>query len=69
MRLTIFFGFSAADICQFVAFKDFEQAPPERLGAAVLAELPENIVEYFVGIKEPPITPGQRPGIPPVSGY
>lgn len=49
------------DICQFVDFSEYERSPPERLGAAVLAELPGNIVEYFVGICNPPIHPGQRP--------
>lgn len=49
------------DICQFVDFAEYERSPPERLGAAVLAEMPGNIVEYFVGICNPPIHPGQRP--------
>lgn len=49
------------DICQFVDFAEYERSPPERLGAAVLAEMPGNIVEYFVGICSPPIHPGQRP--------
>lgn len=48
------------DICQFVDFAEYERSPPERLGAAVLAEMPGNIVEYFVGICQPPIHPGQR---------
>lgn len=48
------------DICQFVDFSEYESSPPERLGAAVLAELPGNIVEYFVGICDPPIQPGHR---------
>lgn len=51
------------DIVQFVAFKEFEHAPPERLGAAVLQELPGNIVEYFIGICDPPIMPGQKPAM------
>lgn len=55
---------AARDICQFVAFREYERAPPERLGAAVLQELPGNIVEYFVGACEPPIMPGQRPLLP-----
>lgn len=49
------------DICQFVDFAEYERSPPERLGAAVLAEMPGNIVEYFVGNCDPPIHPGQRP--------
>lgn len=55
---------AARDICQFVAFDEYKHAPPERLGAAVLQELPGNIVEYFIGICDPPIMPGQRPSLP-----
>lgn len=55
------------DICQFVDFSEYERSPPERLGAAVLAELPGNIVEYFVGNCNPPILPGQRPERPSVA--
>lgn len=61
---------AARDICQFVAFREYEHGPPERLGAAVLAELPQNIVEYFVASCEPPIMPGHghapmMPGVYP----
>lgn len=51
---------AARDICQFVDFGDYEHSPPEHLGAAVLAELPGNIVEFFVGVCDPPISPGNR---------
>lgn len=57
---------AARDICQFVDFNEYERSPPESLGAAVLAELPDNIVEYFVGVCDPPITPGgARQPLPP----
>lgn len=58
--------FSYVDICQFVPFRDYENAPPERFGAAVLAEVPGNIVEYFIS-REPSIQPGQKPGLSAVS--
>jgi len=56
--------FCSLDICQFVAFREYEGAPPERLGAGVLAELPGNIVDFFVGSCDPPIMPGQGPMLP-----
>lgn len=55
------------DICQFVPFKEYLNAPPERLGAKVLQELPGNIVEFFVGSCDPPIMPGQRPLTPGIN--
>lgn len=58
---------AARDICQFVDFGEYEHAPPEQLGAAVLAELPGNIVEYFVGVCDPPIDPGRRQAMLPFS--
>lgn len=52
---------AARDICQFVQFERFMTAP-EKLGSAVLAELPMSIVEYYVGVCEPAIMPTRRQG-------
>jgi hypothetical protein len=35
------------DIVQFVAFRDFPPSDPGALAAAVLAELPAQVVQYF----------------------
>ena len=35
------------DVVQFVAFRDFPPSDPGALAAAVLAELPGQVVEFF----------------------
>uniref|UniRef100_A0A6B2L0E4 C2 domain-containing protein n=1 Tax=Arcella intermedia TaxID=1963864 RepID=A0A6B2L0E4_9EUKA len=35
------------DIVQFVPFRDYKKAPPEALAAAVLAEIPEQFLQYM----------------------
>ncbi|XP_071613377.1 copine-2 isoform X3 [Heliangelus exortis] len=44
------------DIVQFVPFRDFRNAPKETLAKAVLAELPQQVVQYFKHQNLPPIT-------------
>lgn len=44
------------DIVQFVPFRDFENGPPDRLAAHVLAELPGNVIEYYTTLN-PPVMP------------
>lgn len=44
------------DIVQFVPFRDYENGPPQRLAAHVLAELPGNLIEYYT-LLEPPVMP------------
>uniref|UniRef100_A0A8C0IAY9 Copine-3 n=1 Tax=Bubo bubo TaxID=30461 RepID=A0A8C0IAY9_BUBBB len=43
------------DIVQFVPFRDFRNAPKETLAKAVLAELPQQVVQYFKHQNLPPI--------------
>ncbi|NXF36036.1 CPNE2 protein, partial [Nyctibius bracteatus] len=43
------------DIVQFVPFRDFRNAPKETLAKAVLAELPQQVVQYFKHRNLPPI--------------
>ncbi|XP_025068479.1 copine-2 isoform X1 [Alligator sinensis] len=38
---------AARDIVQFVPFREFRNAPKETLAKAVLAELPQQVVQYF----------------------
>ncbi|NXU81592.1 CPNE2 protein, partial [Oreotrochilus melanogaster] len=42
------------DIVQFVPFRDFRNAPKETLAKAVLAELPQQVVQYFKHQNLPP---------------
>ena len=51
-------GTAARDIVQFVPFRDFANQHPWALAQAVLAEVPNQVSEYF-HIKK--ITPGARP--------
>ncbi|XP_068811466.1 copine-2 isoform X2 [Struthio camelus] len=46
---------AARDIVQFVPFRDFRNAPKETLAKAVLAELPQQVVQYFKRQNLPPI--------------
>ena len=50
---------AARDIVQFVPFRDFVHQPPDRLAATVLAEMPDNIVDYFISSRNPAIMPKQ----------
>uniref|UniRef100_A0A8D0BB15 Copine-2 n=1 Tax=Salvator merianae TaxID=96440 RepID=A0A8D0BB15_SALMN len=43
------------DIVQFVPFREFRSAPKETLAKAVLAELPQQVVQYFKRQNLPPI--------------
>ncbi|KAH0619474.1 hypothetical protein JD844_000129 [Phrynosoma platyrhinos] len=43
------------DIVQFVPFREFRSAPKETLAKAVLAELPQQVVQYFKQQNLPPI--------------
>ena len=52
---------AARDIVQFVPLRDFHNQPPDRLASTVLAEMPENIVDYFISSRTPAIMPGQLP--------
>ncbi|NXD72272.1 CPNE2 protein, partial [Eolophus roseicapillus] len=47
------------DIVQFVPFRDFRNAPKETLAKAVLAELPQQVVQYFKHQNLPPINSEQ----------
>eukprot|EP00048_Salpingoeca_helianthica_P008067 m.118150 g.118150 ORF g.118150 m.118150 type:complete len:559 (-) comp14504_c2_seq4:66-1742(-) len=55
------------DIVQFVAFRDFNPADPAALAAAVLAEIPDQVVNYFISRKifPPPMPPAQLPVLAP----
>ncbi|KAJ7312140.1 hypothetical protein JRQ81_006484 [Phrynocephalus forsythii] len=44
------------DIVQFVPFREFRSAPKDTLAKAVLAELPQQVVQYFKHQNLPPIT-------------
>lgn len=55
---------AARDIVQFVPFRDYAHVPPDRLASAVLAEMPQNIVDYFISSRSPPIMPGRAPMLP-----
>ncbi|XP_069509563.1 copine-2 isoform X2 [Ambystoma mexicanum] len=46
---------AARDIVQFVPFREFRNAPKETLSKAVLAELPQQVVQYFKHQNLPPI--------------
>uniref|UniRef100_A0A8D0GI69 Copine-2 n=1 Tax=Sphenodon punctatus TaxID=8508 RepID=A0A8D0GI69_SPHPU len=46
---------AARDIVQFVPFREFRSAPKETLAKAVLAELPQQVVQYFKHQNLPPI--------------
>ncbi|MEE6499757.1 hypothetical protein FKM82_003576 [Ascaphus truei] len=46
---------ASRDIVQFVPFRDFRNAPKETLAKAVLAELPQQVVDYFKNQNLPPI--------------
>lgn len=52
------------DIVQFVPFREHATQPPDRLAATVLSEMPQNIVDYFISSRDPPIMPGQAPMVP-----
>ncbi|XP_074865220.1 copine-2 isoform X2 [Carettochelys insculpta] len=43
------------DIVQFVPFREFRSAPKETLAKAVLAELPQQVVQYFKHQNLPPL--------------
>ncbi|KAL7978715.1 hypothetical protein Chor_013204 [Crotalus horridus] len=43
------------DIVQFVPFREFRNAPKETLAKAVLAELPQQVVQYFKHQNLPPL--------------
>ncbi|XP_026535907.1 copine-2 isoform X1 [Notechis scutatus] len=43
------------DIVQFVPFRDFRSAPKETLAKAVLAELPQQVVQFFKHQNLPPL--------------
>lgn len=43
------------DIVQFVPFRDFRNAPKETLAKSVLAELPQQVVQYFKQRNLPPV--------------
>uniref|UniRef100_A0A8C5ERT7 Copine-2 n=1 Tax=Gouania willdenowi TaxID=441366 RepID=A0A8C5ERT7_GOUWI len=43
------------DIVQFVPFRDFRNAPKETLAKSVLAELPQQVTQYFKHRNVPPI--------------
>ncbi|KAF3689149.1 Copine-2 [Channa argus] len=45
------------DIVQFVPFRDFRNAPKETLAKSVLAELPQQVTQYFKQRNLPPINP------------
>uniref|UniRef100_A0A4X2LCC3 Copine-2 n=1 Tax=Vombatus ursinus TaxID=29139 RepID=A0A4X2LCC3_VOMUR len=45
---------AARDIVQFVPFREFRNAPKETLAKAVLAELPQQVVQYFKHKNLPP---------------
>uniref|UniRef100_A0A8D3DDI8 Copine-2 n=1 Tax=Scophthalmus maximus TaxID=52904 RepID=A0A8D3DDI8_SCOMX len=45
------------DIVQFVPFRDFRNAPKETLAKSVLAELPQQVTQYFKQRNVPPINP------------
>ncbi|XP_075796490.1 copine-2 isoform X3 [Pelodiscus sinensis] len=44
------------DIVQFVPFREFRSAPKETLAKAVLAELPQQVVQYFKHQNLPPLS-------------
>jgi len=50
---------AARDIVQFVPLREFVHQPPDRLAATVLAEMPDNIVDYFISSRNPAIMPKQ----------
>uniref|UniRef100_A0A8C5RJQ4 Copine C-terminal domain-containing protein n=2 Tax=Elapidae TaxID=8602 RepID=A0A8C5RJQ4_LATLA len=43
------------DIVQFVPFREFRSAPKETLAKAVLAELPQQVVQFFKHQNLPPL--------------
>uniref|UniRef100_A0A665UYE4 Copine-2 n=1 Tax=Echeneis naucrates TaxID=173247 RepID=A0A665UYE4_ECHNA len=45
------------DIVQFVPFRDFRNAPKETLAKSVLAELPQQVTQYFKQRNLPPANP------------
>ncbi|XP_059848668.1 copine-2 isoform X2 [Hypanus sabinus] len=45
------------DIVQFVPFREFRKAPKETLAKSVLAELPQQVVQYFKQRNLPPVNP------------
>uniref|UniRef100_A0A7N6C509 Copine-2 n=1 Tax=Anabas testudineus TaxID=64144 RepID=A0A7N6C509_ANATE len=45
------------DIVQFVPFRDFRNAPKETLAKSVLAELPQQVTQYFKQRNLPPTNP------------
>lgn len=47
---------AARDIVQFVPFREFRNAPKETLSKAVLAELPQQVTQYFKHQNLPPIS-------------
>ncbi|XP_046859576.1 copine-3-like [Xenia sp. Carnegie-2017] len=53
-------GVAARDIVQFVPFRDFANKPPWALAQAVLAEIPNQVSEYFTMKK---MAPGSRPSM------
>ncbi|XP_067853882.1 copine-2 isoform X2 [Heptranchias perlo] len=46
---------STRDIVQFVPFREFRNAPKETLAKSVLAELPQQVVQYFKQRNLPPV--------------
>ncbi|XP_072135565.1 copine-2 isoform X4 [Mobula birostris] len=45
------------DIVQFVPFREFRNAPKETLAKSILAELPQQVVQYFKQRNLPPVNP------------
>ncbi|XP_061458522.1 copine-3 isoform X1 [Rhineura floridana] len=51
------------DIVQFVPFRQFQNAPKEALAQSVLAEVPQQVVNYFSTFKlQPPNNPAAKQG-------
>ncbi|XP_077597851.1 copine-2 isoform X2 [Stigmatopora nigra] len=48
------------DIVQFVPFRDFRNAPKETLAKSVLAELPQQVTQYFKQRNLPPANPAPK---------
>ncbi|XP_064398173.1 copine-1-like [Halichondria panicea] len=56
-KLTVGSSVASRDIVQFVPFRDFKHSSPQALAAAVLAEVPSQLVEYMT---EHRLTPMNR---------
>lgn len=55
-KLSVGRSVAARDIVQFVPFRDFKHSPPHALAAAVLAEVPNQLVEYMTTHRITPLT-------------